>query len=137
MLARLLRLIANRCTNARARVEIFTSINPVHLSLEIADKRWQRALGMMGKKEMRGNDGMIFIYPRPRTVCLWMANTPLSLDAIFVDDTGRILKIASHLQPNSRRRVCSGQCVKWILEITGGESIRLGIATGDRVRLIT
>jgi len=137
MLIRLLRLFEKRSARSLARVEISTASNPVYIHLEIADKLWQRALGMMGKKAIHANDGMIFIYPRPRNVCLWMANTPLSLDAIFVDDSGRILKIAHMLQPYSRQRVCSRQRVKWVLEIAGGESIRLGIAAGARVRLIT
>jgi len=137
MFVRLLRLIANRCASCLARVEIATASNSVYLNLEVADSLWRRALGMMGQTEIHENDGMIFIYPHPRNVRLWMANTPLSLDAIFVDDTGRILKIAHRLQPYSRCRVSSGRRAKWVLEIAGGEATRLGIAAGDRVRLST
>jgi len=90
---------------------------------------------MMGKTEIRENDGMIFVYPRPRNVRLWMANTSLSLDAIFVDENGRILKIAHRLQPYSRRQVSSGKPAKWVLEIAGGQAMHLGIAAGDRVRV--
>ena len=137
MLARLLRTIADRCASTRARVEIATAASPVHLDLEIADKAWRRALGMMGKTQLRENDGMLLLYPRPRIVRLWMANTPLALDAIFVDEAGRILKIAHRLQPNSRRWVSSEKPAKWVLEIAGGQAMHLGIATGDRVRVST
>ena len=137
MFIRLLRLIANRRACRLARVEISTASNTVYLNLEIADSLWRRALGMMGKTKIHGNDGMIFIYPRPRDVHLWMANTRLSLDAIFVDSTGSILKIAHRLQPHSRRMISSEDRVIWVLEIAGCEAMRLGIATGDRVRFST
>jgi uncharacterized membrane protein (UPF0127 family) len=135
MFARLFRLIANRSPSARARVEISTASNSVYLNLEIADNPWRRALGMMGKTEIHDGDGMIFVYPRPRNVRLWMANTPLSLDAIFVAETGHILKVAHRLQPYSRRWVASGAPTKWVLEIAGGQALRLGIAAGDSVHL--
>lgn len=90
---------------------------------------------MMGKTELHDVDGMIFVYPQPRNVRLWMTNTPLSLDAIFVADTGHILKVAHRLQPYSRRWVVSGKPAKWVLEIAGGQAMRLGIAEGDKVRL--
>lgn len=120
-----------------ADVEISTAATPVHLHLEIADNLWRRALGMMGKTQIAENAGMMFIYPRPRIVRLWMANTALALDAIFVDETGRILKIVHCLQPYSRRWVSSEQAAKWVLEIAAGQAMRLGIAAGDRVRLCT
>jgi uncharacterized membrane protein (UPF0127 family) len=135
MLSLLLRLIAKRYPSKHARVEIATSGGPVHLDLEVADSLWRRALGMMGRTDINANGGMIFIYPHPRIVRLWMANTPLSLDAIFVDETSRILKIAHRLQPNSRRWVSSDTQVKWVLEIPGGQAIALGISTGDLVSL--
>jgi uncharacterized membrane protein (UPF0127 family) len=135
MFARLLRLIANRRPCALARVEIATTAGPVTLQLELADKSWRRALGLMGKTQILDNDGMLFVYPRPRLVRLWMANTALTLDAIFVDGDGCILKIAHRLQPYSRRWVSSEKPAKWVLEIAGGQSMQLGIAAGDQVRV--
>jgi uncharacterized membrane protein (UPF0127 family) len=135
MFVRLFRLIANRSARSLACVEISTASDSFYLNLEIAANPWRRALGMMGKTEMHESDGMIFVYPYPRNVRLWMANTPLSLDAIFVADTGHILKVAHRLQPYSRRWVASGGSTKWVLEIAGGQAMRLGIAAGDRVRL--
>lgn len=135
MFVRLIRLIANRSPGARVRVEISTASNFVCLNLEIAETPWQRSLGMMGKTELHDGDGMIFVYPRPRNVRLWMANTPLSLDAVFVADTGHILRIAHRLQPYSRHWVASGAPTKWVLEIGGGQAMHLGIAAGDSVHL--
>lgn len=135
MITRLLRLIANRCAGVLGRVEIATAAGPVYLQLEMADKSWRRALGMMGKTQIRDNDGMLFVYPRPRLVRFWMANTALALDAIFVDGNGSILKIAHQLQPYSRRWVSSEKPAKWVLEIAGGQAMQLGIATGDQVRV--
>ena len=137
MLSLLLRQIAKRYPGPFVDLEITACGKQVRLNLEIANNIWRRALGMMGRTEIAENSGMIFIYPHPRVVRLWMANTPLSLDAIFVDETGRILKIAHRLQPYSRRQVSSGEPVKWVLEIAGGQSMLLGIEAGNQISFPT
>lgn len=103
------------------------------LELELADSMPRRAKGLMGRSGLDGGDGMLFLYPWPRTVRIWMANTLIPLDVMFVDRSGRIVKIAPELQPHSRKWVSSDQAVKWVLEIAGGRAAVLGIQTGDRV----
>lgn len=78
---------------------------------------------------------MIFVYPWPRNAMLWMANTPLALDALFVDKRGQIASIAKNLFPFSRNRVRAGSAVRWVIEIPAGRVDGCDIRTGDQVRI--
>lgn len=102
------------------------------LRLEIADTVRRRARGLMGRAELEA-DGMLFVYPWPRTARIWMAGTLIPLDAVFVDRTHTIVSIAADLQPHSRKWVSSGRPVKWVLEIRAGRAAALGLKPGDRV----
>ncbi len=104
--------------------------------LEIANSIHRRAKGLMGRTSLDGVDGMLFVYPWSRTVHIWMAGTPIPLDALFVGRSGVIVEIAKDMQPHSKKWVSSGQSVKSVLEIAGGRTGDLGIAIGDRVEII-
>lgn len=105
------------------------------LHLEVADSIHRRAKGLMGRTSLVGADGMLFIYPWPRTVRIWMASTLIPLDALFVDRSGTIIKIAKSMSPRSRKWISSGQSVKWVLEIEGGRAEVLGIVVGDHMEI--
>lgn len=87
----------------------------------------------MGRSSLGDSQGMLFVYPWPRTVRIWMAGTPLSLDVIFVDKTGEIVKIEPNMKPFSKKAVSSGCPVKWVLELEGGTAARSALASGDSV----
>ncbi|GEM_PF-5983955 len=105
-------------------------------ALELADSPLRRARGLMGRAALEG-DGMLFVYPWPRTARIWMAGTHIPLDVLFVDRAGSIVKIAPELAPLDRKAVSSGQPVKWVIEIAAGRAAALGLAVGDRVRIET
>lgn len=105
------------------------------LSLELADTTFRRARGLMGRASLEGIDGMLFVYPWPRITRIWMANTHMPLDALFVDRSGIIVKIAADLQPLSKQWVSSEKPVKWVLEIASGQAAALGLLVGDRLAL--
>lgn len=105
------------------------------LNLELAKTIPRRAKGLMGRTALEGTDGMLFVYPWPRTVRIWMAGTPMSLDAVFVDRAGKIIKIAADLQPYCKKWVSSEKPVKWVLEITAGRAAKLGMVVGDRIEI--
>lgn len=104
-----------------------------NFTVEIADTPENRARGLMFRKSLAENAGMLFIYPRKARVTMWMKNTYLSLDMLFLDGDGTILHIAERAVPLSTDVISSRRRVSAVLEILGGTVERLGIGIGDRV----
>ena len=102
-------------------------------TVEIADDPIERAQGLMFRETMADDHGMLFDFAREQPVSFWMKNTPLSLDMIFARADGTIVAIAENTTPQSTEAVPSGAPVRFVLEVVGGTSDRLGIAPGDRI----
>ncbi len=105
----------------------------------IIDVEWaltaeQRARGLMERPELPDRTGMLFDFGETRMVTMWMANTPASLDMIFIDEAGRIVRIAERTTPLSEAIVSSGEPVRYALEIRGGHARELGL--DDTARLV-
>ncbi len=106
----------------------------VHVfSIEIAENDAERAKGLMYRKELLEGKGMLFDFKREQDVSMWMQNTYIPLDMLFIRGDGRILTIAENTEPMSTRIVSSGGAVRAVLEVIGGTVRKLGIAPGDRV----
>jgi hypothetical protein len=102
--------------------------------VEVARNEKQRAIGLMWRRQMDPDRGMLFDFEAERQVTMWMRNTPLSLDMLFIAGDGRVASIAAHTTPFSTARISSGVAVGAVLELLAGSAERLGIAPGDRVR---
>ena len=102
--------------------------------VEVARTDTQRAVGLMWRERMDPNKGMLFDFKKERFVTMWMKNTPLSLDMLFISIDGRIATIATHTRPYSTERIHSGVKIGAVLELLAGTAERLGIAPGDLVR---
>ena len=94
----------------------------------------QQARGMMFRETMDPDSGMLFEFEEPKIATIWMKNTPLPLDIIFVRSNGKILKIEHMAQPYKLRSASSEAIVAAVLELQGGRSKELGIMPGDLVR---
>jgi uncharacterized membrane protein (UPF0127 family) len=101
--------------------------------LEVADTEAQRRRGLMFREELPADGGMIFIYERPHVAAMWMKNTLIPLDMVFVDAKWTIVHIAARTTPHSLTPVTAGVAVKAVIELNGGSCDRLGIRVGDRV----
>jgi uncharacterized membrane protein (UPF0127 family) len=101
--------------------------------VELATTEAERARGLMYRKSLPAGRGMLFDFDRDQPVAMWMKNTYVSLDMIFIRSDGRIARIAEHTQPLSERIIPSGSPVRAVLEVVGGTAARLGIAPGDLV----
>lgn len=101
--------------------------------VELAQNPWRRARGLMGRTSLPKGGGMLFVYPWPRTVRIWMARVPIALDVLFVDEHDTVTKIATALVPRSLGIVGSDGPVKRVVEVAAGALTRAGIAVGDRV----
>lgn len=107
---------------------------PVTLRTEIADDGLERAIGMMHRTEVPPGTAMLFQYPRPTQVSMWMRNTLVALDMLFIDGDGTIVHIEHDAQPHDETPRGAAGLVIGVLEIGGGEAARLGIEEGMTVR---
>jgi uncharacterized membrane protein (UPF0127 family) len=92
-----------------------------------------RAQGLMYRKSLAANAGMLFIYPDEQPVSFWMKNTLIPLDMLFVRADGSIAHIAHDAVPFDETPIDSGAAVKAVLEVNGGTANALGMREGDRV----
>jgi hypothetical protein len=106
----------------------------VHVfSVELAVTDEERERGLMFRKQLPEGQGMLFDFKREQEVSMWMENTYVPLDMIFIRKDGRILRIAENTEPLSRAIISSRGQVLAVLEVLGGTANKLGIAAGDRV----
>jgi hypothetical protein len=101
--------------------------------LHMARTPEHRRRGLMFVTRLDDDQGMLFDFEVPRSVSMWMKNTPLSLDMLFVRADGRIANIASHTRPFSKKMIPSHGDVLAVIELPAGTTARLGISDGDRV----
>ena len=116
------------------RVVIETAEGPVEFTVEVAATDEARQRGLMHRESLDPDAGMLFDFQREQIVSIWMENTLIPLDILYVRRDGRIVKIIAHAQPMSRRQLLSDFPVLSVLEINAGRSAELGIAPGDIVR---
>jgi uncharacterized membrane protein (UPF0127 family) len=116
------------------RLFIDTSKGPVGFTVELALTPENRATGLMDRQRMAADHGMLFRFDQTRDVLMWMKNTPLSLDMLFIAENGRIARIAENTVPFSETIIPSGSPVRYVLELNAGTAAKTGVAVGDRVR---
>jgi len=102
-------------------------------AVELATTPAQRGQGLMYRERLPAEAGMLFLYPAEQMISMWMRNTLIPLDMLFIDDEGRIVRIAERAVPGSLATISSGQPARAVLELNGGTAARLNISPGDRV----
>jgi len=101
--------------------------------VHLARSAEERGRGLMFVRKMPRDVGMLFIYDKPSRVSMWMKNTYISLDMIFIGADGRIIRIARNTEPHSLASIASGGPAIAVLELNGGISDALGLTEGQRV----
>jgi len=101
--------------------------------VEVARNDADRAQGLMFRRSMPADQGMLFDFARVEPVSMWMQNTYLPLDMLFIRADGTIARIAANTEPLSTRTIPSGEPVLAVLELNAGTAAKLGIKPGDRV----
>ena len=114
-------------------LEIATKSGVKVFSVELATTEEEKTTGLMYRKELADGTGMLFDFSPEQQVSMWMKNTYISLDMIFIRADGRILRIAENTEPLSTRIIASGGLAKGVLEVIAGTAQKYGIAPGDRV----
>jgi uncharacterized protein len=106
----------------------------VHVfSVELAVTDEERERGLMFRRSVPELTGMLFDFKRDQEVSMWMKNTYVSLDMIFIQSDGRIRRIAENTEKESLKIIPSGGPVRAVLEVAAGTARKLGIEPGDRV----
>ncbi|MSP87220.1 MAG: DUF192 domain-containing protein [Alphaproteobacteria bacterium] len=118
----------------KSALTIETASGTHRFNIELAQTPEQMSFGLMFRKQMAPDAGMLFVYESPRMAAMWMKNTYIPLDMVFIGADGRIVNIAERTVPHSEATVASNGPVRATLELNGGTASRLGIKPGDRVR---
>ncbi|MBB2162374.1 DUF192 domain-containing protein [Gluconacetobacter sacchari] len=102
-------------------------------SVELATTPRQQRVGEMFRTSVPADRGMLFVWPYPQQSDMWMENTLVSLDIVFIGEDGRITAIAENAVPQSLARISSHGPARATLELQGGITEKLGIVVGDKV----
>lgn len=102
------------------------------IEAEVAANNAARMQGLMNRKTMATQRGMLFVFDRNAQHCMWMKNTFLPLSVAFIDETGKILNIED-MQPHSEDNHCAAQPARYALEMNVGWFAQHGIKRGDRI----
>lgn len=114
-------------------LEIVTRNGVQVFSVEMATTDQEKQTGLMYRKELADGKGMLFDFNPEQEVSMWMKNTYISLDMIFIRADGRILRIAENTEPQSTRIISSRGPARAVLEVPAGTAQKYGIRPGDRV----
>jgi uncharacterized protein len=116
------------------RLEIASADGKTHaFQIELARRPEERAKGLMYRRYMPKDRGMLFDFEHPEPAAMWMENTYLPLDMLFIRANGTIARIEARTEPMSRRLIPAGEPVLGVLELNGGVCDELGIKPGDKV----
>lgn len=110
-----------------------SGLPPVTIDIEIAATDSARERGLMQRTSLPDRSGMLFIFDREAPRSFWMANTPLSLDIMFVSSDSTIINIAEYTEPGSPESVRSEAPAQYVVEVKAGFADRFGIVAGDRI----
>lgn len=102
------------------------------IDAQVAATPERRAIGLMFRKSMPQQEGMLFVFEQAERQCFWMRNTPLPLSAAFVANDGTIVNIAD-MAPNTTQSHCSTRPVRYVLEMHQGWFAKRGIKSGFKL----
>lgn len=102
--------------------------------VEVARTDQEKSVGLMFRRTLADDAGMLFPYGPAQDITMWMRNTYIPLDMLFITADGKIARIEANTEPLSERIIDSGSPVSAVLELAGGAAERLGIKAGDIVQ---
>jgi uncharacterized membrane protein (UPF0127 family) len=104
-----------------------------HFATYLARSDPQRSRGLMFVRSLPRFTAMLFWFPQGQAPAMWMRNTYIPLDMLFIDEDGRVVHVAADAEPHSLRTIDSPRPSRYVLEINGGLAEALGLRAGDRV----
>lgn len=118
---------------AQDKLVIKTAKTNISFHIEIARTPEQQAYGLMNRDSIPANHGMLFIFEKDIAARMWMKDTKMPLDMLFIDRKGRIIYIAERTTPDSTAVITAGKPTYAVLELAGGTANKRHIKVGDRV----
>ena len=125
-----LSVLATAAVAQMPQIELTASFH--RIQAEVAADQASRMQGLMHRKSMAPNQGMLFVFPNPDRYCMWMRNTVLPLSVAFLDDQGKILNIED-MKPQTEDNHCASQPARFALEMNRGWFADKGIKAGQRL----
>ena len=125
---------AEPAAQATERLEVVTATGVSVFNVEVADTPARQAVGLMYRTQLDEGSGMLFPHAPPREATMWMRNTYIPLDMVFIRADGTVHRVAEMTEPHSEEIVASNGAVAAVLEIAGGMARKIGLKAGDKVR---
>lgn len=126
--------IGAACAEGLSPLIVVTTSGEHRFDVEVADDPNERARGLMFRRSMPQNRGMLFDFRTDQDVSMWMQNTYLSLDMVFIRADGTVARVTRDTTPFSTDMIPSGETVRAVLELNAGTARRIALARGDRIR---
>lgn len=117
-------------------VVIHAARGAVTVQVEIADTPDKRASGLMYRRDLASDAGMLFLFATPSPQKFWMKNTPLPLDMIFIGPTATIVGIVADTKPFTTNPLGPDEASQYVLEVNAGFAAQHGVAVGDQVEFL-
>ncbi len=111
-----------------------TASGPHRFEVEVAADDRTRMIGLMHRRELGADRGMLFDFGAEEPVAMWMENTYISLDMAFIREDGTVHRVEERTTPLSRRTIPSGVDVRYVLEVPAGTAARIGMTRGSKVK---
>jgi uncharacterized membrane protein (UPF0127 family) len=105
--------------------------------VEIANTNAAREVGLMYRKHLDPDAGMLFVFAAPAPVSFWMKNTEIPLDMVFADSDARVIGIVENAEPYSEQLLSVSGASQYVLEVNGGFCRRYGVKPGDRLKFLS
>lgn len=120
-------------TMRRETLTLVTAAGERQIDIEVAETSEEKAKGLMFRTSLPDTQGMLFPYSPPQEITMWMKNTYIPLDMVFIRADGIVHRIEARTEPFSEKTIASNGNVAAVLELAGGAAQRLGLKPGDKV----
>ena len=117
------------------KVTLKTATGTHVFTVERAETQANQARGLMHRRHMKADHGMLFTWPNERNVSMWMSNTVLSLDMVFIKKDGQVHRVQENTIPFSETIIEAGVPVLRVLELNAGTAAKIGLKPGDTITL--
>jgi len=126
-------LLGSAIAAGTGTVVLKTKTGEHRYTVEIATTNGERAKGLMFRRSLPEDSGMLFIYDPPQPVGMWMRNTYIPLDMVFITGEGTVRRVEANTEPFSTDLINSGGDVAAVLELNAGQAAKIGVRPGDQV----